>query len=171
MASEEKTTPVVLCGKREEIARRVIESLKPEFEGELSRTYGRPSSLSLLLPRLLVVRYVCTPDACVAEIPTILNGHTPASPSSILGSGNHSDRPVAIIIGGGYSEDFDMVFDSVERTFAHTGSGVAWLRTDMGGPEPDTMENSYAIAAAQRMKVLLTKLRDEGKLGSGVHWY
>lgn len=135
------------------------------------RIYGGPSSLSLLLPIPLVVRYVCTPEACVAEIPTILNGHTPARPSSILGSGNLSDRPTAIIIGGGYSEDFDMVHDSVERTFFHSGSGVAWLRTDMDGPGPDTMENSYSIAAAQRMKSVLTELRDGGKLGSGVHWY
>lgn len=78
---------------------------------------------------------------------------------------------MAIIIGGGYNADFDMVYDSVERTFPHSGSGVSWLRSDMEGPGPDTMENSYAIAAAQRMKAVLAELRDKGELGSGVHWY
>ena len=34
MESGRKATPVILCGKREEIAQRVIEGLKPEFEGE-----------------------------------------------------------------------------------------------------------------------------------------
>lgn len=169
MTSKQKATPVILCGKQEEIARRVIEGLKPEFEGECSRISGGPHSLSFPAPP--VVRYICTPDACIAEIPSILNGHTPANPSSILGTGNLGDSPVAIILGGGYNEAFDMVYDSIERTFAQSGSGVAWLRSDMSGPGSDTMGNSYGVAVAQRIKGVLTDLRDEGKLGSGVHWY
>lgn len=34
MASERNFTPVILCGKGEEIAARVIAGLRPEYEGK-----------------------------------------------------------------------------------------------------------------------------------------
>ena len=106
-------------------------------------------------------------DACISEIPSVLRGQIPASPTSALGSGDVSRRPVAIILGGGYTDVFDTVREGVEAAFGPDGSsGVAWLRFDTDLPMPP-LGPEYATKALQRLRDTLDELVAGGKLGGG----
>ena len=107
-------------------------------------------------------------DATIAEIPAILRGQTPSSPSSTLGSGDYSRRPVAVILGGGYTDVFDQVHEGVEAAFSPEGrsSGVAWLRFDPDKPMPP-LGPEYAAQALRRLRDTLAGLVEGGKLGNG----
>ena len=114
-------------------------------------------------------------EAALAEIPVILRGETPTTSSSSIGTGNISAdrRPVAVILGGGFSETFDQVHDGVEAALGSSSSGVAWLRHDGTKPAPP-VGPEYGKAMVQRTRDLLAELKEGGKLGTGksdVYWY
>lgn len=114
---------------------------------------------------MLVIHFVLPREGFVSDISAVLQGQTPSAGSSTLGTGNLAARPVAVILGGGYSENFDQVHDAVEE--ATGGSGVAWLRHDGDKPAPP-LGPEYGKAMVARVKEALGKL---GAGETGVHWY
>lgn len=136
-----------------------------------------PDGIIVDLSIPLVVHFIESSDACISEIPAILNGQMPSNPNSTLGTGNISDRPVAVILGGGFDDAFDMVYNEVERALGPSGSGVPWLRNDTNKPGPGDLGPGYGTVAAQRMKQVLGELRVERQSGlirtgpTGVYWY
>lgn len=106
------------------------------------------------------------------ELPLVLQGITPNSTSSRLGSGDFAHRAKAVIFGGGYgSSDIDTVCRAVSR--AAIDSKTPWLRQDKtkSAPPPGP---EYGTAIVARVKEALEGLAKEGKLdGSdgGVYWY
>jgi hypothetical protein len=105
----------------------------------------------------------------------ILRGEKPATSSGNIGSGNISadNRPVAVILGGGFRETFDQVHDGVEAAFGSSSAGVAWLRHDGTKPAPP-LGPEYGKAMIQRVRERMAELKQDGKLGNGkseVYWY
>ncbi|SPO03275.1 uncharacterized protein DNG_05957 [Cephalotrichum gorgonifer] len=147
--STQRPTPIIVAGKTETIGKGVIDRLKPEYE---------------------VVHFVIGPEAAISEVPVILNGQIPPNPSSTLGSGNLSERPVAFALGGAFAETFDQVHDEVEKEFGASGSGLAWLRHDWSTPAPP-LGPEYADAIVQRIKDRLAQLKADGKLGGQTDVY
>jgi hypothetical protein len=146
MPSSQHPTPIILCGKSEHVGAGVIEGLKPEYE---------------------VVQFISNTEACVSETPTVLQGQAPSNPSSTLGTGNVSRRPVAVVLGGGYTATFDEIRDGVEAAFPSSGgSGVAWLKHDGTIPAPP-LGPEYSKAILKRTKDVLKGLVDDGTLVNG----
>lgn len=112
------------------------------------------------------------------ELPSLLAGKAPASPSnSTIGTGNFAAPPQAMMIGGGFQqEDVDKL-----KALAEDAPGavkIPWLWMDNSKGEAPTgtpsEEETKAIGlkVAARMKAALDKLRAEGQLGDrnpGVH--
>lgn len=118
--------------------------------------------------------YILSREACIAEIPSILNGKPPPDPSSTIGTGNLSDRPVAIVVGGGFTEGFDNLRDAVEDACGPLGSGLIWLKNDAGKPGLGVLGARYPEAVAERVKDVLGGLMEEGKVQhveGSVHLY
>lgn len=110
--------------------------------------------------------------AITEELPVLLTGKPPSAPSSTVGSGNWSDPPRALLLGGAYQDD------DIERLqkLVQASDGAAkipWLRVDVSKrapPAQDPDENQareYGMDVARRMKETLNKLDVEGKLGQG----
>lgn len=117
---------------------------------------------------------MCTKEACAAEIPAILRGQSPANPSSTIGTGNIAERPVAVILGGGFTSVFDEVHDAVEAACGPEGSRLVWLKNDTEKPGPGVLGAGYPGSVAERVKGVLGDLAARGKIGTGegdVHWY
>ncbi|MBE3048323.1 hypothetical protein IMZ48_38630 [Candidatus Bathyarchaeota archaeon] len=108
-----------------------------------------------------------SPEACIAEIPLILKGESPANPSSTLGTGNVTDRPVAVALGGGHTDVFDETHEAVEKACGPAGSGLVWLKNDTTKPGPFELKAEYGKSVVTRMKDTLAGLKAEGKLGEG----
>ena len=114
-----------------------------------------------------VVQFMLTHEACVAEIPAILKGETPANPSSTLGTGNFAQRPLAITLGGGYTATFEETREAVEKACGPSGSGIVWLKNDTTKPGPAELKGEYGKSVAERVKQTLAQLKADGKLGTG----
>lgn len=177
----QKPVPIILVGKGNEIGRGVIESLKPDYEG--NKTPLRPSLLPPIsspapcpyhtnLPP--VVSYITSREASIAEIPFILNGKAPPDPSTTLGSGNLADRPVVIVTGGAFTEGFDDLHDAVEYACGPTGSGLIWLKSDTSKPGPGVFTAEYPKSVAERVKSKMGELMEGGEIHhveGSVHFY
>ncbi|CAM1507720.1 Fc.00g045680.m01.CDS01 [Cosmosporella sp. VM-42] len=140
MSIDSSTTPIpiILCGKTEQIGKRVIEGLKPEYE---------------------VVHFILTPEAGAKEIPEILQGRTPAGAGSTIGSGNFSSGVRAIVTGGAYNDDGIAFMQKAAARVAE----VAWLRQDVMKPTPP-LGPEYGKAMVSRVRETLNCLQLDGSL-------
>lgn len=160
MASSQKTIPIILCGKTEAIGRGVVKGLKPDYEG----TPHSPASSVQTHLLCVVVQFITGPEAAISEIPTLLQGQLPVSPTSTLGTGNVSVRPKAIVLGGAFVETFEDVKREVEKQMVEIGgSKIAWCMHDASKPHPP-IGPEYGKAVLERCRELLGRLRDGGKL-------
>lgn len=171
----QRPIPIIVGGRTEKIGEAVIVGLKPEYEGipPLLRLPIPVTWRVKLTPHPPVVHFVLG-AAAITEIPTFLNGQVPSDPSSTLGSGNLSERPVAVALGGGFVDTFDEVHDGVDKALGASGGGLAWLRHDGSKPGPAPGSPGYGESVAQRIKDTLAGLEGEGKLGggqAGVYWF
>ncbi|KAF2738613.1 hypothetical protein EJ04DRAFT_560616 [Polyplosphaeria fusca] len=142
--------PVVVCGRNPKVSEAVRANLVPEYE---------------------VIHILMSLEAAQADIPDLLSGKAPADPASNKGSQNYTSTPVAVCIGGGYD---DNAFDSMRK--ASTGlAGVPWLRPDksrLAEMPPRNDPEGYGKATAERIKVALDDLREQGVFGKdGVYLY
>ena len=103
-------------------------------------------------------------DSCTKEIPLLLKGEVPSSPSDQLGSGNWSGFPKAILFGGGYT---DKDIAAVRKAVAEVEGArkIPWLRVDSTKPAPPPGPG-YGAAIVSRAKEELRKLEAEGVLDS-----
>ncbi|KAF5685324.1 hypothetical protein FDENT_6319 [Fusarium denticulatum] len=152
--SETNPIPIILCGKTEFIGERVIEALKPEIE---------------------VVQFILPGDSGRIIIPALLTGKGPPShpDSSAIGSGNYSNAPRAVVLGGAFEEsDIATLRDAVKTV--NGARGVAWLRQDTTQPAPPVTSPEYPKLMTRRTKEAVIKLDKDGKLDGtydGLEWY
>lgn len=91
----------------------------------------------------------------------------PEAPSSWLGTGNVHRRPVAISMGGGFSETFEETREAVEKACGPSGTGCVWLKNDTTKPGPDVLGAGYAQTVADRVRATMDGLKKKGKVGTG----
>lgn len=119
-----------------------------------------------------MVHFVSSPEAGVAELPLILQGITPKSTASKIGSGNITGLAKAVILGGAYSEsDYQTMKTVVDRAaLDHT---PVWLRKDEAKISPPPGPE-YGKHIAARVMELLKQLEEDGKLNGKdgqLYWY
>ncbi|KAK2008312.1 hypothetical protein LZ32DRAFT_609556 [Colletotrichum eremochloae] len=138
--------PVIVCGGTTAVGEVVIAGLKPEFD---------------------VIHFVMSAETGAQQIPEILNGGKSPASDSALGSRDYSRPPVAIILGSAFT---DTMADTIMR--ASMGiRALPWLRPDTTKPHPP-IGPEYGRALVVRIKALLAKLEEEGKMEEEkVHWY
>lgn len=130
-----------------------------------------------------MIAFVLSPVTGSGLIPELLSGSTepvlpPNAPQSSLGTANYSQRPVAILTGGGYSDEaVKEMMDAVmkaSQTKENTLVDVPWLRPEKryltgGPPGPEA-----GPKIAERMKEAIRILEEESRLQSKpgqVVWY
>ncbi|KAI1464512.1 uncharacterized protein F4812DRAFT_157417 [Daldinia caldariorum] len=169
MADTSKPIPIVVCGKAEIVGKMVIEGLKPEYEVILFCLGSKPTA---------------------AELPFILRGIPPPSPSSSLGTGSYSSTPYAVIMGAAWSaEDVASVKAAIDQNtmpppfpsaFVDTNPNPLLrapilLRNDTSRPTPKPPSPEYAAQLVVRIRACLgTLLAGEKPAGpgeEGVVWY
>ncbi|KAL4900237.1 hypothetical protein BDW74DRAFT_182991 [Aspergillus multicolor] len=138
--------PIVLCGRTVEVGSVVSELLRPEYE---------------------VIHFCSTAAAVEKEIPLLLSGNDPKPEivaSNEVGTHNYTQPPRAVVFGRGSELDFVKELQSMcrERSRAH----VAWVIGDPSkapaGPPPP----GYAQSAADVVKRVLAKWKEDGKDGA-----
>ncbi|KAI8653552.1 hypothetical protein NCS55_01342300 [Fusarium keratoplasticum] len=167
--AETAPIPIILCGKTEGIGRAVIAALKPEIEGPL------PFNSFRALLTCTVVHFVLAGESGQAIIPPLLAGQSPPShsESSTIGSGNYSQVPRAILLGGAFDEaTIAPLRDAVKATSG--ARNVPWILQDLTLPAPPVGTPEYSALMTKRSKDALVKLEQEGKLDGGhdgIEWY
>ncbi|KAJ5110700.1 hypothetical protein N7532_001235 [Penicillium argentinense] len=145
--------PLVLCGKAPRVAIAVRDGLRPTYEA---------------------IHIVTSVEAGIADIPSLLLGNRPqVTDPDNLGSQRYGRQPLAVIIGGGYSDaDF-----AAMRESCHGISTVPWLRHAITtSPPPNSSKPilgpEYGKEIAERVTRCLRDLADDGKLNSdGVYYF
>lgn len=99
------------------------------------------------------------------ELPLLLTNTVPDADkrSSLLGSGNWSTPPKAVVFGGAFTDD--MIARLRALVSATRGArNIPWIRVNAQavGPAPGSPE--YAGAVTQRIKETLQRLDAQGKL-------
>lgn len=99
------------------------------------------------------------------ELPLLLTNTVPDKDkrSSLLGSGNWTTPPKAVVFGGAFTDD---MIAHLQKLVAETkgARNIPWIRVNAQavGPVPGSPE--YAVAVTQRVKEALQRLDAEGKL-------
>lgn len=154
-----KPIPVVICGRHEGVAKTVSEGIGSDYECKNPAT--RPSEHIIDL-RCVVVHFIPTTEAGVAELPLILQGVMPTKIENSAGSGNIAGLAKAVILGGGYDEAaFQTIKAAVDA--AKLQHKPVWLRKDDGRPSPP-FNADYGRLLSIRVREMLKKLEDEKKL-------
>lgn len=105
-------------------------------------------------------------DKITTELPLLLKGEVPAEPSSSIGTGNWDTPPGAILFGGAYSnDDLEELQKLIQKTRGIRQ--IPWIRVDSTKSVGTPGTSEYAQDITKRIKGLLAKLSDEGKLGDG----
>ncbi|CAJ2501845.1 Uu.00g046980.m01.CDS01 [Anthostomella pinea] len=139
-------TPIILCGKYEEMGKLLKEAISPDFE---------------------VVHFVDSPEAGLTDIPALLQGIAPTASASKLGTGNFAQVPRAIVLGATYD---DVWVASLRQAITGGLRKVPLLMPDLsnapavGGVAPSPAKANQAAGVALRE---LKKLEVEGKLDGG----
>src|ERR1700733_10361407 len=163
------STPVIVCGKKPEIARAVKASLYPEYEGAnhltIQHLFTNPR-LTVLFS-YLVIHVILSVEAGVSVIPALLRGERlPSADEENIGTRNYLKPPAAIVTGGGYDDA-----NVKEMRDACKGeSNVPWLRPDMSALPPQGPE--FGSAMAEKIKACLYRLMRDGKMNEdGMYHY
>lgn len=108
-----------------------------------------------------------SPQGGATQIPAILKGDKSVPADSELGTKDYSMPPVAIILGGGYTDaDIELMFNASAGI-----RPIPWLRPDLTKPAPP-LGPEYGKALVKRIKELLVELEKEGKMNTEqVVWY
>lgn len=108
-----------------------------------------------------------TPDAGAVQIPAIFRGDQSPLSDSALGSKNYSQKPVAVILGGAYTDaDTEVMMKAAAGIHP-----VPWLRPDASKPTPP-LGPEYGKALVARLKVMLEELDRGGNMGTeAMFWY
>lgn len=129
-------------------------------------------SLLTLLLLAAVVHFIKTTESGVQELPLVLQGIIPEKVVSNVGSGNVAGLAKAVILGGGYEEeDYKTMRAAVDK--AALQHRPVWMMRDSEkwSPPPGP---GYGAHIAERVRDLLAKLNEEGKLDGSdgsLHWY
>ncbi|ORY57755.1 uncharacterized protein BCR38DRAFT_413671 [Pseudomassariella vexata] len=137
-------TPIILCGKFEQVGQVVKNTIQPEFE---------------------VVHFISSPESGQTTIPLLVKGEAPTNSSDNIGSRNYAVASKAVVVGAMYDDAW------VENLAKEVDVPV--LRPERLVGNPTGPPDAAAVqAVAKRVKEGLQKLVDEGKLGqAGVFWY
>lgn len=109
------------------------------------------------------------PDSAtgVADLPIILSGDAPPNDKDNVGSRNYASTPVAIVVGGGYTDDEFYAMHAA----ADAVKVVTWLKTDnsllkpgAGPPSGDVLVD-FANKTSEKVKKILGEI---GVGGEGV---
>lgn len=108
-----------------------------------------------------------TPQNGATQIPAILKGDKSVPADSELGSKDYSEAPVAVILGGGYTDaDIELMFNASAGL-----RPIPWLRPDLTKPAPP-LGPKYGKAMVKRVKERLVELEKGGKMNDEqVVWY
>lgn len=101
-----------------------------------------------------------TPEAGAAQIPAIFRGEQQVESNSAMGSHDYSEKPVAVVMGGAYD-------DAGIEVMTKAAAGlhpIPWLRPDLTKPAPPLGTPEYGKALVKRIKELLAKLEQDGKM-------
>ncbi|KAM0325341.1 hypothetical protein ACHAQA_007326 [Verticillium albo-atrum] len=137
--------PIVVCGKVEAVGRLVIQSLKPEYE---------------------VIHFIKPGPSGASLLPALIAGREPPShpDSSAIGTGNYSQPPRAVILGGAFDDEVMNPMRAAVEEKNESARRVPWLRQDTTKEAPPVGTPEYAQAVVDRVKVALARLDGEGKL-------
>lgn len=154
--------PIITSGGSEAIGRSAADNLKPEYEGTVMPNPAPP--LTSQRPNADTILVICfLPESTVdRDLPLVLKGEVPAEGKSGVGSGNWSEPPKALILGGSYSNE---AVERLRKLIDETPgvSRIPWLHLD---PAKVTLPigPGYGLEVAARTKETLKKLETEGKL-------
>ncbi|KAF2031370.1 hypothetical protein EK21DRAFT_110972 [Setomelanomma holmii] len=148
-------TPVVLIGRKPEIATSVRKGLMPEYD---------------------VVHVILSDEQGLKDLPLLLSNppKTPTNTEDNYGSKNYGERPLAVAAGGGLNDE---MFNNLRAACKDIEKGIVWLRADIKNvtkmPEFGDSE-AYGLETARRVKNKLLELKvgeesTEGK--EGVYWF
>ncbi|KAF4970339.1 hypothetical protein FSARC_2595 [Fusarium sarcochroum] len=146
--------PIILCGKTEAIGSRVIEALKPEIE---------------------VIHFIMPGESGKLIIPELLAGKTLSEhpERSAIGSGNYTQAPRAIVLGGAFDET-DIAVSKDAAKAVSGARGIPWVRQDTTQPAPPVTSPEYPKLMTKRTKEAVLKLDKDGKLNGDyneLEWY
>ncbi|KAH7122614.1 hypothetical protein B0J11DRAFT_344310 [Dendryphion nanum] len=140
--------PIIVCGRRAEIAKFVRESLAPEYD---------------------VVHVITSPEEGSSDIPILLRGEK-LPESDNPGSRNYGSTPLAVATGGGYDDEaFNQMRDACLKD--DKAKVVPWLRPDLSqiSSMPDLSDaEAYGRKTADRLRIVLNDLDLKGE--SKVEW-
>jgi len=131
------------------------------------------------IKRKLVIHHIPNFALGVAELPSVVLGQIPpprdATATQNFGSGNYGKRPVAIIVGGLYTDsDVAGMRDVILKEAGPRGLEIPWLRVDMSVPHASPTEDgaAYAAEVGRRAKARLGEVLGSGEgRDGGIFWY
>ncbi|KAF9891681.1 hypothetical protein FE257_003693 [Aspergillus nanangensis] len=133
--------PIVICGKNPQVSSAVIAALHPDYT---------------------VAHSIQSPTAGVRDLPGFLRPG--------VGTEEQAATPVAVLIGGGYTdEDMKSMQDA-----CRDGQPVVWLKVrpvdrDRSGPLPTFAE--WGAEIGRRARDFLNQLRSQEQLGKDHTFY
>lgn len=158
--------PVVVCGQQAVILKDVKERLLPEYES----TSTPPNPAKPIPTNSQVIHGILHPSPGPSELPALLRGEKPNDPDNI-GTKDYSKSPAAIMLNAGYEDDAVNEMHEACKGAAG-GLGMPCLRFDELKPVDVPMGPEYGEVLVARVKDLMKKLAEEGKMGEdGVHFY
>lgn len=123
---------------------------------------------SLTYPHMqTVIHFVMSVDAAKAQIKAIFEGDQSPPSHSDLGSKVYSQKPIAVILGGGFTDEDAADIMKATADIHH----VPWLRPDQSKPAPP-LGPEYGKAMVVRVKERIAQLEQEGSMGQAKQfWY
>ncbi|KAI0467409.1 hypothetical protein F4859DRAFT_525323 [Xylaria cf. heliscus] len=141
--------PIILCGKTLETGERVIAFLRPDVE---------------------VIHFIDSFEYAKDNLPDLLAGRGPNSPSSNqLGTHNYKKPPRAVIFGRAF--DPAHVKELNQRCRGTGSVSVAWIAGDPAVKPPAHPDLGYAQKGAENVKRALMEWENTGVGSEDVIYY
>ncbi|KAH8821982.1 hypothetical protein F5884DRAFT_746268 [Xylogone sp. PMI_703] len=155
--------PIVILGQNAGIAKGVIATVAPEYEG--MRVSSSQAAATFLISAIVVHLFLDHKTALV-DLPPILRGES-LPPSGNLGTQNYS-RPVTAVVTGAFYDD--RMFNEL-REACKGITQIPWLRPDLSST-PSIWLPGLGRRIGLKAKAGLKKVAEEDKMGQdGVHFY
>jgi len=138
--------PIIICGGMPEVVKVVKVAYLPEYE---------------------MIHAIFGTETAVKELPLLLQGQVPPpGKREQYGTCNYSKVAGAVIAGTAYDDEaWEKMRGSCKGI-----SKVPWLRPDMSLPRPP-FGPGYGEHMVARVKIVLSKLKEEGKMDEDVSYY